>query len=162
VRAGGHGTVGRGSSDTEVAAEGTGVVAGGSGGRAGGFDGANAILNSPPGDVPVIDNVRPLDRKPFARSVMKFMKVSSALAAHNCRRETERKRGCPVRGRAHVLRRAERALGVLSARTRIVANMFRSFLRWNYSEDGSPGRGKGFFPHGGFSTSGIALIRPPR
>lgn len=32
----------------------------------------------PPGDVPVIDNVRPLDRKPFARSVTKFMKVSSA------------------------------------------------------------------------------------
>ena len=29
-----------------------------------------------PGDVPVIDNVRPLDRKPFARSVTKFMKVS--------------------------------------------------------------------------------------
>jgi len=123
---------------------------------------ANAILNSPPGDVPVIDNVRPLDRKPFARSVMKFMKVSSALAAHNCRRETERKRGRPMRGRAHVLRRAERALGVLSARTRILANMFRSFLRWNYGEDGSPGRREEFFPHGGFSTSGIALVRPPR
>jgi len=36
VCAGGHGTVGRRSSDTEVAAEGTGAAAGGSGGRAGG------------------------------------------------------------------------------------------------------------------------------
>ena len=51
----------------------------------GGFDSANAILNSPPGDVPVIDNVRPLDRKPFARSVTKFMKVSNALVVDNCR-----------------------------------------------------------------------------
>lgn len=53
-------------------------------GGAGGSGGANAILNSPPGDVPVIDNVRPLDRKPFARSVTKFMKVFSALAVDNC------------------------------------------------------------------------------
>lgn len=71
---------------TEVAAEGTdGATGGGGSGGGRGFDSANAILNSPPGDVPVIDNVRPLDRKPFARSVTKFMKVSNALAVDNCR-----------------------------------------------------------------------------
>jgi len=94
--------------------------------KRGKFGGANAILNSPPGDVPVIDNVRPLDRKPFARSVTKFMKVSSALAVDNCERERE---SAP----AGCARAAERALDVYSYRTGIVAgNMFRSFLYWNY------------------------------
>lgn len=69
--------------------------------RGGGFDSANAILNSPPGDVPVIDNVRPLDRKPFARSVTKFMKVSSALMVDNCRWERQRKRKSARRSRAY-------------------------------------------------------------
>lgn len=74
-----------GTGHTEVAVEGTDGATGGGGSGGGGFDSANVILNSPPGDVPVIDNVRPLDRKPFARSVTKFMKVSSALVVDNCR-----------------------------------------------------------------------------
>lgn len=109
----------------EVTAEGTGAAIGG-GGSGGRFGGANAILNSPPGDVPVIDNVRPLDRKPFARSVTKFMKVSSALAADNCERERER---APV-GRA---RTAERALGVYSYGYRRREHV-PLVLHWSYGE----------------------------
>jgi len=118
-----------------------------------GFDGANAILNSPPGDVPVIDNVRPLDRKPFARSVTKFMKVSSALAAHNCRRETERKRGrpvretcarCPVRAYAH---RREH-VPLVSA-----LKLWRGCLIR---------LGGGIFPARRIFDFRIALVRPPR
>lgn len=43
-----------------------------------GENGANSDIEFAPGDVPVIDNVRPLDRKPFARTVTKFMKVSES------------------------------------------------------------------------------------
>lgn len=48
-----------------------------------------------PGDVPVIDNVRPLDRKPFARSVTKFMKVSRTSRGINWE-------GCRMCGSAKV------------------------------------------------------------
>lgn len=44
-------------------------------------NGCECDIEFAPGDVPVIDNVRPLDRKPFARSVTKFMKVSPGYLA---------------------------------------------------------------------------------
>lgn len=60
------------------------------------------IEYSPPGDVPVIDNVRPLDRKPFARSVTKFMKVSNALAGVRGTIAGARKREGRARGGGNV------------------------------------------------------------
>lgn len=45
-------------------------------------NGCECDIEFAPGDVPVIDNVRPLDRKPFARSVTKFMKVSPGYLAN--------------------------------------------------------------------------------